>query len=159
MIPPFDHPAVMAGQGTAALELIEQDGPLDVLIVPVGGGGLIAGLRDARPRALAPAVRVDRGRAGGRRRHPAIAGRGRIRGRSGCRRRSPTACRRRAPGALTFEITRRLVSAVELVSDAEIAAAMSFLFERLKLVVEPSGAVGVAALLSGGSTWPAREWA
>ena len=54
-----------------------------------------------------------------------------------------------APGELTFEIIRRLVDSIELVSDAEIVAAMTFLFERLKLVAEPSGAVGVAALLSG----------
>ncbi len=147
VIPPFELPAVMAGQGTAALELIESDGPLDVLIAPVGGGGLMAGCATVA-KGLLPSVRVigvepeagDDTRRSMTEGHPVgidlpktIA----------------DGLQTTRPGDMTFEINRRLVDAIELVSDAEIVAAMVFLFERLKLVVEPSGAVGVAAILSG----------
>ncbi len=147
LIPPYDHPAVMAGQGTAALELIEDAGPLDVLVVPVGGGGLIAGCATAA-HALCPGVRVigiEPESSDDTRRSLAAGERVRI----GLPQTIADGLMAQAPGVLTFEIIQRLVEQVVLVSDGEIAAAMRWMFERLKLVAEPSGATGVAALLSG----------
>jgi threonine dehydratase len=143
----YDDERVMAGQGTAALELLEQAGPLDLLLVCVGGGGLIAGCATAA-KALQPGIRVvgvepEAGddvrrslRAGERVRIPVprtIADGQQL----------PT------PGALTFEVIRERVDDVALASDAEIVAAMRVLFERVKTVAEPSGACALAALLAG----------
>ncbi|MEU2711407.1 threo-3-hydroxy-L-aspartate ammonia-lyase [Streptomyces sp. NPDC007205] len=147
LIPPYDHPDVIAGQGTAALELLDETGPLDALVVPVGGGGLIAGSATAA-KALHPGIRIigvepeegdDTRRSlerGARVTLPVprtIADGQAL----------PT------PGETTFEINRRLVDAIALVSDADIVSAMRFAFERLKIVLEPSGATGLAALLAG----------
>ena len=148
LVPPYEDPWVMAGQGTAALELLEQVGQLDTLLVPVGGGGLIAGSATAA-NAL----------------HPSIAVVGVEPSSGDDTRRSLEAGRRVAldtvpatiadglqattPGALTFEVNCRLVDGIVTVTDEEIVGAMRLLFERMKLVVEPSGAVGVAALLAG----------
>jgi threonine dehydratase len=143
----YDDPFVMAGQGTAALELLEDGGSLDVLVCPVGGGGLIAGCATAA-RGIAPATSVvgvepaagddvQRSLAAGRRvtipTPRTIADGQRV----------------TAPGELTFEVIRARVDEVVTVSDADIVAAMVFLFERLKVVVEPSGACALAALLAG----------
>ncbi|MFO7249744.1 MAG: threo-3-hydroxy-L-aspartate ammonia-lyase [Actinomycetes bacterium] len=147
LIPPYDHPHVIAGQGTAALELLEETGRLDLLVAPVGGGGLIAGSAIAA-KGLYPDIRVvgiepeagddtKRSLAEGRRvtiEVPRTIADGQA---------LPT------PGELTFSINRRLLDGVELVSDDEIRQAMRFAFERLKIVVEPSGATGLAALLAG----------
>lgn len=147
LVPPYDHPQVIAGQGTAALELIEDSGAPDALAVPVGGGGLLAGTALVA-KALDPGIRVV----------------GVEPERGDDTRRSLAAGRRIAidvprtiadgqaveiPGELTFEINRTLVDEVVVVSDAEIVAAMAFLFERMKLVAEPSGASALAALLFG----------
>jgi threonine dehydratase len=147
LVPPFDHPMIMAGQGTAALELLEDQPGLDALIAPVGGGGLLSGsatiAKDIRPSirifGVEPAAGNDTYlsmQAGERRSIPppdTIA--------DGLR--SP------APGDLTLPIIRRLVEAIVLVTDDEIRAAVRFLLDRVKILVEPSGAVGVAAILSG----------
>jgi threonine dehydratase len=149
LVHPFDDPLVMAGQGTVALELFEQAGAegLDAVLVPVGGGGLISGCATAIA-ALAPSTRVIgvepeasddvvRSLAAGRRVRvpvgPTIAD----------GQQTPT------PGELTWPVIERLVDSVVTVSDAQILAAMRFLFERLKLAVEPSGACALAALLAG----------
>jgi threonine dehydratase len=147
LIPPYEHPDVIAGQGTAALELLEETGPLDALVVPVGGGGLIAGSAIAA-KGLHPAIRVVgvEPEAGDDTRRSLAAGqrvtvpvpRTIADGQA-----APT------PGALTFSITRELVDEIVLVSDDEIRAALRFAVDRLKLVMEPSGASGVAALLAG----------
>jgi len=144
---PYEDERVMAGQGTVAAELLEQAGPLDLLLVCVGGGGLLAGCATAA-KALAPGIRVvgvepEAGddtlrslRAGKRVEIPVprtIADGQQV----------------PAPGALTFEVTRRLVDDVALASDPEIVDAMRLLFERLKTVAEPSGACALAALLAG----------
>ncbi|MFJ4621800.1 pyridoxal-phosphate dependent enzyme [Streptomyces sp. NPDC088812] len=147
LIPPYEHPHVMAGQGTAALELLEEAGQVGALLVPVGGGGLIAGsatvAKDRDPRIRVIGVEPE---AGDDTRRSLAAGR---------RVSIPvphTIADGQAlhtPGELTFSVNRRLVDAIALVSDDEIRAAMRFAFERLKIVVEPSGATGLAALLSG----------
>jgi threonine dehydratase len=146
LAPPFDHPRIMAGQGTAALELLADTGPLDALIAPVGGGGLLAGCATIA-KAIDPAIRVfgaepERANdtflslAAGKRvtvEPDTIA--------DGLR--APT------PGRLTFPVIQRLVEAVLLVSEAEIRAAARRLLLEWKLVVEPSGAVPAAAVFFG----------
>jgi threonine dehydratase len=148
MVPPYEDPLVMAGQGTAALELIESVGELDLLVVPVGGGGLIAGSATAA-KGLAPTIRVmgvepeagdDTKRsleAKARVKLPSVPAT------------IADGLQADTPGELTFEVNRKLVDEIVLVSDAEIIHAMRFLAERMKVVAEPSGAVGLAALLSG----------
>lgn len=144
---PYDDDRVMAGQGTVALELIEDAGPLDLLLACVGGGGLIAGCSTVA-KALAPDVRVvgvepEAGddvkrslEAGERVRIPVPAT-------IADGQQLPT------PGERTFAVMRERVDGVVLASDAEIVAAMRLLFERLKTVAEPSGACALAALLAG----------
>ncbi|MEU6538365.1 threo-3-hydroxy-L-aspartate ammonia-lyase [Streptomyces sp. NPDC047000] len=155
LVAPYDHPDVIAGQGTAALELLEETGALDALVVPVGGGGLIAGSAIAAT-ALHPGIRVVgvEPEAGDDTRRSLESG----------RRITVPVPRTIAdgqavatPGALTFPVNQRLVDAVTLVSDDEIVEAMRFAFERLKIVLEPSGATGLAALLNGRLGAPARR--
>jgi threo-3-hydroxy-L-aspartate ammonia-lyase len=144
---PYDDERVMAGQGTVALELIEDAGPLDLLLVCAGGGGLIAGCATAA-KALLPDIEVvgiepevgdDVKRsleAGERVRIPVV----------------PTIADGQqlpTPGERTFPVIQERVDRVVLAADAEIVTAMRFLFERLKTVAEPSGACALAALLAG----------
>jgi threonine dehydratase len=146
-IHPYDDEHVMAGQGTVALELIQDAGPLDVLLVCVGGGGLISGCATAAA-GLSPDTRVigvepevgddfQRSLAAGERVRipvlPTIADGQQL----------PT------PGTLTFPVVQKLVDSIVTVSDDEIRAARRFLFERMKTVAEPSGASALAALLAG----------
>jgi threonine dehydratase len=147
LIPPYDHPDVIAGQGTAALELLEEVGELDALVVPVGGGGLIAGSAVAG-KALQPALRVIgvEPMAGDDTYRSLQAGE---RVRIEVPRTIADGQAVEMPGELTFEINRRLVDEIVLVSDQEILDAMRFALDRLKLVVEPSGATPLAALLCG----------
>jgi threonine dehydratase len=147
LIPPYDHPDVIAGQGTAALELLEEVGELDALVLPVGGGGLIAGSAVAG-KALQPALRVVgvEPTAGDDTWQSLRAGK---RVRIEVPRTIADGQAVEMPGELTFEINRRLVDEIVLVSDEEILDAMRFALDRLKLVVEPSGATPLAALLCG----------
>ncbi len=147
LVHPYDDERIMAGQGTAALELIEDGGALDLLLVPVGGGGLIAGAAtaatalcpDCRVVGVEPEVGDDTARslAAGER---VVVPVGRT---------IADGQQLDTPGALTFPVVRERVAAVVTVSDAEIVRAMRFAFERLKLVLEPSGASALAALLHG----------
>jgi threonine dehydratase len=147
LVHPFDNPLVMAGQGTVALELLDESPDLDALVVPVGGGGLIAGCATVCA-ALSPRTRVIgvEPEAGDDVARSLVAGE-RVRIHVG----QTIADGQQAatPGELTWPVIRALVSEVVTVSDAEIVAAMRFLFERMKLVVEPSGACAFAALLAG----------
>ncbi|MDQ0688035.1 threonine dehydratase [Streptomyces achromogenes] len=147
LIPPYEHPHVMAGQGTAALELLEETGELDALLAPVGGGGLIAGSATA-VKGLRPGIRVVgvEPEAGDDTKRSLEAGR---RVEIPVPRTIADGQALHTPGELTFSVNRRLVDAIALVSDDEIRAAMRFAFERLKIVVEPSGATPLAALLAG----------
>jgi threo-3-hydroxy-L-aspartate ammonia-lyase len=146
LVPPYDDPMVMAGQGTAAMELLEEAGELDVLVVPVGGGGLIAGSATAA-KAVARAIRVIgvEPEAGDDTRRSLAEGR---RVTIPVPRTIADGLQVSTPGELTFEVNRSLVDEVVTVSDLDIVEAMAFLFERMKVVVEPSGAVGVAAVLT-----------
>jgi len=147
LVRPYDDPLVMAGQGTTALELLAEAPDLDLLVVPVGGGGLIAGCATAA-KALRPAIRVVgvEPEAGDDTRRSLAAGE---RVRIEVPRTIADGLQADTPGELTFEVNRGRVDEVVTVSDAEILDAMAFLFDRTKLVTEPSGAVGVAALLAG----------
>jgi threonine dehydratase len=147
LIPPYDHPHVIAGQGTTALELLTDTGPLDMLVVPVGGGGLIAGCA-ITATTLHPGIRmvgVEPAAGDDTRRSLAAGHRITID--------TPhTIADGQAattPGELTFTITQRLVDTIATVTDDEIRHAMHFAFDRLKIVIEPSGATGLAALLTG----------
>jgi threonine dehydratase len=147
LVPPYEDPLVMAGQGTAALELVRSAGALDVLVVPVGGGGLIAGSAIAA-KGLVPGVHVVgvEPEAGDDTRRSLASGE-----RVGIPipRTIADGLMADIPGELTFEINRRRVDEIVTVSDDEIVGGMQFLFERMKVVAEPSGAVGLAALLAG----------
>jgi threo-3-hydroxy-L-aspartate ammonia-lyase len=147
LIRPYDDVRVMAGQGTVALELLDDVADLDVLVTPVGGGGLIAGCATAAA-ALRPGIRIVgvEPEAGDDTRRSLEAGR---RVRVEIPKTIADGLQTTEPGELTFEVNRRLVDEVVTVRDDEILDAMAFLFDRLKLVTEPSGAVGVAALLGG----------
>ena len=148
LIPPFDHPHVVAGQGTAAKELIEDAGALDYLFVPCGGGGLISGCALAAS-ALAPGCRVIGV-------EPA-AGDDATRS---FKSRTLQSChdpqtiadgaRTHSLGAVTFPLLLALVHDMTTVTDPELLAAMLYLWERMKIVVEPTGALGAAGLFEGG---------
>jgi threo-3-hydroxy-L-aspartate ammonia-lyase len=144
LVRPYDDPLVMAGQGTAALELIEDAGPLDTLVVPVGGGGLISGCATiARDLGVRRVVGVEPD-AGDDWRRSLAAGRP---VKIDVPRTIADGLQTNVPGKLTWEVAARLVDDIVTVTDPEIVEAMRFAFERLKLVVEPSGAVGIAAVL------------
>jgi threo-3-hydroxy-L-aspartate ammonia-lyase len=147
LVPPYEDPMVMAGQGTATLELLEDVGPVDMVVVPVSGGGLIAGSATAAT-ALSPGVRVVgvEPEAGDDTKRSLEAGR---RIEIPVPRTIADGLQVSIPGELTFEVNRRLVDRIVTVSDQALVDAMAFLFERMKVVVEPSGVAGVAALLSG----------
>ena len=147
LVRPFDDPLVMAGQGTAALELVQDAGQLEVLLAPVSGGGLIAGCATA-VKALCPGVRVIgvEPESGDDYRRSLAAGR---RVAIGVPVTIADALQVTMPGELTFEVNRALLDGVVTVSDAELVEAMSFAFEYLKLVLEPGGAAALAAVLAG----------
>ena len=146
VIPPFDHAAVIAGQGTAAKELLEDVGALDALVVPCGGAGLLSGSSVAATH-LSPGIRVigvepeagdDAARS--------------FRTRTLQRVENPQTiadgARTQSLGDLTFPLVLEHVHDIVTVSDAEIVEAMRFLWERMKLVVEPTGALAAAAVLA-----------
>jgi threonine dehydratase len=141
-VPPFDDPMIIAGQGTVALELFEDAGPLDALIVPVSGGGLIAGCGLVAPPStrvigVEPEAMDDtrRSLAAGERVSVSV---------------SPTIADGltvTAPGVVTWNLNQHRVAQVVTVTDDDLVDAMRFLFDDMHLVTEPSGAAGVAALL------------
>lgn len=147
LIPPFDHPHVIAGQGTAAKELLEDAGPLDLLLVPCGGGGLLSGSA-LSARRLCPGCRVigvepEAGDDATRSfrtgvlcsvHHPETIADG---------------ARTASLGRITFPMVRRLVDDMVTVPDEALLLALRFVWERMKLVVEPTGVLGLCAALSG----------
>lgn len=147
LVPPFDDYAIMAGQGTAALELLEDVPGLDALLAPVGGGGLMAGCSTVA-RALVPGIHVVGVEAD-------TANDTYLSLRKGERVTIPPpptiadGIRLTTPGALTFPILKANLSDVALVSDAEILDAVRRLATEAHLVVEPTGAVTAAAVLAG----------
>ncbi len=147
LVPPFDHPEIVCGQGTAAAELFEEAGALDVLLAPVGGGGLLSGTglaaavdgRGTRVIGVEPAGGDD-------------AVRSFKSGRLETCEHADTICdgaRTPSLSPLTLGLIQRHVSDVVPIPDADVIEAMRFLWERMKLVVEPTGALGIAALRAG----------
>lgn len=150
-IPPFDHPAVIAGQGTLGLEILDQVPDADTVIVPIGGGGVIAGIALAVKGVadrLGRPIRVIGVQAENAAAYPSSLEAGEPVTVST----KPTIADGIAvarPGDLNFPIIRDLVDDIVTVSDDDVARALLVLLERAKLVVEPAGAVGVAAIMSG----------
>jgi threonine dehydratase len=147
IVPPFDDPAIVAGQGTVALELLEELPDLDVIVAPLGGGGLLAGCAiAARGRCSTAELWGVEPELGDDFRRSLLAGR-------------PVeiavpatiadGLQTQSPGAITFPIVAATCAGVVTVTDDDLRAAVRFAFERLKLVVEPSGAAPLAALLAG----------
>jgi threo-3-hydroxy-L-aspartate ammonia-lyase len=147
LVHPFDDWNIIAGQGTAALELVEQAGPLDLVVCPVGGGGLLAGTALAVD-GQSPAVKVIAG-------EPAGADDARRSLESGaiqvCEKPTTIAdgLRTTSIGPRNFAVIQRRVSKIIAVSEQEIIDAMRFVWERVKIVIEPSSAVAVAPLFTG----------
>jgi len=147
LVPPFDHPQVIAGQGTAALELLEEVPDMDALVVCIGGGGLISGCALAA-HSVQPSLHVFGV-------EPATAADAKLsleRGQITAITDNPTIAdglRTVQPGALTFPVMQHHVRQVLTVTDLETIAALQLLLLRVKILAEPSGAVGVAALMSG----------
>jgi threonine dehydratase len=147
LVPPYDHINIVAGQGTAALELLEKVEDLGMLLVPCGGGGLLSGSAIAA-RGINPACRV----IGIEPELADDATRSFRTGKLQTVKNPPTiADGTRTPslGKVTFPLVQEFVDDMQTVSESAIIEAVKFLFYRMKLVVEPSGALGVAALLSG----------
>jgi len=147
LIPPYDHPHVMAGQGTATLELIEEIGAPDILLVPLGGGGLLSGAA-VTARKLAPDCRIigvepeagndaQRSLAEGRIVHIETP------------RTIADGAQTQHLGNYTFPVLRELVDEVVTVSDSELVEAMKFFAGRMKMLVEPTGCLGAAAAFTG----------
>ncbi len=147
LIPPYDHPDVMAGQGTAAKELFEEVGPLDVLLVCVGGGGLISGCA-VSAAALSPQCRVIgvEPQAGNDVQQSLRTGE---RVRIDVPQTIADGAQTQSPGLLTFEVIRHRVSNIVTVSDEALVRSMRFFVEQMKIVVEPTGCLGAAAALEG----------
>jgi threonine dehydratase len=147
LIPPFDHPHILAGQGTAAKELIEDAGPFDILLVPCGGGGLLSGCSIAA-RHLSPKCRVIGV-------EPAAGDDGLRAFRSGTLQtiKLPETiadgARTTSLGEITFAIIQKNVDDFLTVTDEELLRTMFFLWERMKMLVEPTGALAACALLQG----------
>lgn len=145
MIPPYNHANVIAGQGTIALELLDECPQLDAIIVPLGGGGLISGIALAA-KALKPSIRIIGA-------EPELAGDAAASKREGSIQPAMKPLTiadglRTSLGPLTFPVVRDLVDEVVLVSEEEILAHMRLAWERMKLTIEPSAAVGVAVACS-----------
>jgi len=145
LIPPFDHPHIVAGQGTAAKELIEDAGALDVLLVPCGGGGLISGCAiaarhlspDCRVVGVEPAAGDDATRSFKEKKLVKIEVPDTI----------ADGARTTSLGAVTFPLVMKYVSDMLTVTDEELLRTMFWLWERMKLVVEPTGALAACAVL------------
>jgi len=145
MIPPYDHPPIIAGQGTLALELMDQAPDLDAIVAPVGGGGMISGIAIAA-RGVDPRLRVFAAEPAGADDAARSKAAGRLIPQTG----PDTICDGllTSLGEHTWPVVRDLVEEVITVDDDPILSAMRMVWERMKLVIEPSAATGVAAVLS-----------
>ena len=147
LVPPFDDPHIIAGQGTAGLELLEEVSHLEIVVTPVGGGGLLSGTAVAA-RGLNPSIELygvepqagndfQQSLQTGERVHIEVP------------KTIADGLQTQQPGELTFAIVRALARGIVTVSDDELREAMRFAFERMKIVIEPSGAAALAAVMTG----------
>ena len=153
MVPPYNHPAVMAGQGTLALELLAAVPNLDVIVVPISGGGLASGVAVAAKALTNGRIKVIAAEPRGRDSKPCAADAAASKEKGEIVKSLPAPETvadglRGQLGSLTFPIVRSLVDAVIVVSEQEIIDATRLVMERVKVVVEPSGAAALAAVLS-----------
>ena len=155
LVPPYDHPHVMAGQGTAAAELLQETGPLDLLLVCVGGGGLIAGSAVAAHHLSPHTTVVGVEPAAGNDTQQSLA-RGEI-VHIDTPQTIADGAQTQHSGQLTFPVIQQLVQRIVTVTDEELAATMRFFAERMKMVVEPTGCLGAAALLHGAVQAPGQR--
>ncbi len=147
VVPPYDHPHVMAGQGTAALELIEDAGQLDALFVCVGGGGLLAGCAVAA-HELSPGIAVYGVEpAAGNDVQQSFAKGERVR--IDTPKTIADGAQTNQVGALTFPIIQKLVAGIHTVTDGQLIQTMRFFAERMKMIVEPTGCLGAAVAMNG----------
>ncbi|MFO7448404.1 MAG: threo-3-hydroxy-L-aspartate ammonia-lyase [Ignavibacteriaceae bacterium] len=154
LIPPFDHPDIITGQGTAALELINEVKNIDILITPCGGGGLLSGsalaaksiLPDCRVIGVEPELADDAVRSFYSKQLQSVKNPQTI----------ADGARTTSLGKITFPLILKYVDEMKTVSEQSIADAVKFLFYRMKIVVEPTGAMGIAALLSKRIISPGR---
>ncbi|GFE92207.1 threo-3-hydroxy-L-aspartate ammonia-lyase [Acetobacter persici] len=155
VLPPFDHPDIIAGQGTAALELFEETGPLDALFVPVGGGGLASGC-GLVAHAVSPGCAVIgvEPAAGDDARQSLAAGRI---VQIAVPKTLADGAQTTALSPLTFGLVSRLLREIVTVEDATLVATMRTLAERMKIIVEPTGCLGVAAALAAAPQWQGRR--
>ncbi|WP_130732488.1 threo-3-hydroxy-L-aspartate ammonia-lyase [Komagataeibacter xylinus] len=155
VLPPFDHPDIIAGQGTAALELFEETGPLDALFVPVGGGGLVSGCALVASKVAPDCAVIGVEPAAGDDARQSLA--------VGHIVRIPVphtladGAQTTAVSPLTFAIMRRYLREIVTVDDAALVATMRLVAERMKIVVEPTGCLGVAAALAAAPRWQGRR--
>lgn len=147
LVPPYDHPMIMAGQGTAALELLEEVPDLEAIVTCVGGGGLTAGCA-VIAKSINPAIRIFGA-------EPELANDTFLSFQAGKRveiappETIADGLRSPSPGKLTFPILQELVEAILLVSEDDLRATMKFFLSKMKLVVEPSGGASTAAVMAG----------
>ncbi len=147
LIPPFNHPHIIAGQGTAAYEFLQQENPIDLMLAPCGGGGLLSGTAIAT-KGLSSNTQVIGI-------EPELANDAVLSFKTGILHQNPNpptiadGTRTTQLGDLTFEFIKQYVDDMKEVSEEAIMQAVQFFFYRMKIVVEPSGALGLAALLSG----------
>jgi threonine dehydratase len=148
LVPPYDHPMVLAGQGTAARELFEETGPLDHLFVCVGGGGLISGCA-LTARALAPDCKVwgVEPEAGNDVQQSFKAGH---RVKIDVPKTIADGAQTQSPGEITFPLIQQNVDGIFTASDAQLVDAMRFYAERMKMIVEPTGCLSLAGALASG---------
>ena len=155
LIPPYDHVDVIAGAGSTTLELLDQAGPMDVLVIPLGGGGQLAGAGVVTAATSPPTRLIGVETAAGDKNRQSL--------RAGHRMRIPVprtiadGVTGEIPGELTFALNQHRVSDVVVVSDEEITTAISWLFREIKVVAEPSGVLAVAALLAGQVDLPGQR--
>ena len=147
LIPPYDHPHVMAGQGTAAAEMLVETGPLDLLLVCVGGGGLISGSAVAAHH-LSPGIEVHGVEPEAGNDTQQSLARGHI-VHIDTPKTIADGAQTQHSGELTFPVIQQLVKSIVTVSDAQLISTMRFFAERMKMVVEPTGCLAAAALLEG----------
>ncbi|MBV8491824.1 MAG: pyridoxal-phosphate dependent enzyme [Candidatus Eremiobacteraeota bacterium] len=146
IVPPFDHEGIVAGAGTAALELLEDTAPLDAIVVPVGGGGLMSGTAIAA-HGIDPAIAIYGVEPAAGDDFAQSLDRGE-RVKTAVPKTVADGLQTTSPGEITFAIAREHGVTVRTVTDEELLEAVRFAFERMKLVIEPSGAAAIAALLS-----------